>query len=69
MREKHKHQRPCPFCGFMWSRPDKIKAHIMSNHAKRFTAEMLDELAALRGQQVIKFLGGYRHGPDVEATL
>jgi hypothetical protein len=53
----------------MWSRPDKIKAHIMSNHAKRFTAEMLDELAALRGQQVIKFLGGYRHDPDVKATL
>jgi hypothetical protein len=53
----------------MWARPDKIKAHIMSGHAKRFTTEMLDELAALCSRRVIEFLGGYRHGLNMEATL
>jgi len=28
----------------------------MADHAERFTAEMLDELAALRGRRVIEFL-------------
>jgi len=43
----------------------------MANHAERFTAEKLDQLAALRGQQAIEFLRvhGYGHGPDMEATL
>ena len=55
----------------MWARSDKIKAHTMANHAERFTAEMLDELAALRGRRVIEFLGGvgYGHGLDMETTL
>ena len=43
----------------------------MANHAERFTAEKLGELAALRGRQAIKFLlvHGYGHGPDMGATL
>ena len=40
----------------------------MANHAERFTAEMLDELATLRGRRVIEFLDGHGHGLDVEAT-
>ena len=53
----------------MWARPDKIKAHTMAHHAERFTAEILDELAALRGRRVIEFLDGYRHCLDMDATL
>jgi len=41
----------------------------MANHAERFTAELLDELAVLRGRRVIEFLDGYGHGLDMEATL
>lgn len=68
VREKHGHRRRCPFCDFMWARPDKIKAHTMANHAERFTTEMLDELAALRGRRVIEFLDEHGHGLDMEAT-
>ena len=41
----------------------------MANHAERFTAEKLGQLAALRGRRVIEFLDGYGHGLDVGATL
>jgi hypothetical protein len=61
VREKHERQRQCPFCDFMWARPDIIKAHIMANHAKSITAEMRDQLVALRGRKATRFLDEYSH--------
>lgn len=68
MRETHGSQRRCPFCDFMWARSYTIKAHTMANHAERFTAEKLGQLAALRGRRAIEFLDKHV-GLDMETTL
>jgi hypothetical protein len=58
--------RQCPFCNFRWTRPDGIKAHLVVRHAKKFTAEMLAEIKALRGRRFIEFVDAYDHGLDLE---
>jgi hypothetical protein len=69
VKEKHMPWRRCPFCDFMWTRPDKIKAHIMVEHAERFTAEMLEGIKAFCGRRIVEFLDAYDHGSDMDATL
>jgi hypothetical protein len=69
MKDIHTPRRQCPFCKFMWTRPAKIKAHLVTDHAEIFTAEMLERIKALRGRRVIEFVDGYDYVPDVEATL
>jgi len=65
MIDKHMARRRCPFCAFRWSRPNNIKVHIISKHAKRFTAEILEGIKGLRGRDVIAFIGGYDCGPEL----
>lgn len=59
----------CPFCNFPWTRSDKIKGHIIANHADTFTAEFLENFKAFSGRQVSEFLGADDYGPYVEAAL
>ena len=59
-------RRRCPFCDFRWTRPDGIKAHLMARHAKKFTADILEEVKALRGQHFIEFVDAYDHSLDLE---
>lgn len=59
----------CPFCEFLWTRADKIKDHIIANHAGTFTAEFLERFRAFSGRQVSEFLGAEDYGPCVEAAL
>jgi len=59
----------CPFCDFLWTRADKIKDHIVSNHAGTFTAEFLLEFREFSRQQVSEFLGADDYGPCVDAAL
>jgi hypothetical protein len=67
VRDKHMPRRRCPFCGFMWSRPDKIRSHLLANHAERFTAEMPEGVKALCGRDIVEFVNGFDHGLDMEA--
>jgi len=60
IRDKHTDRRRCPFCDFEWSRPDKIKVHLISKHAKKFAiAEILEAFKGLRGRHVIEFVDAY----------
>jgi hypothetical protein len=67
VKEKHMPRRRCPWCDFLWTRPDKIKFHLLSNHAERFTAEVLEGIKALCGRRFVEFVDAYDHGNDVEA--
>jgi len=69
VRDKHMPQSVCPFCNFPWTRPDKIKDHIIFNHAYMFTVEFLVKFMAFSGKQVSEFLGADDYGPHVEKLL
>lgn len=56
LRDIHEPRRQCPFCDFTWTRPHKIKAHIIACHHGRFTAEQLIYFKTLYGQKIAAFL-------------
>jgi hypothetical protein len=56
LKDVHEPRRQCPFCGFTWTRPDKIKGHIIASHHGKFTAEALIDFKALCGQKIVAFL-------------
>ena len=37
----------------------------MARHTEKFTADMLEEVKALRGQRFIEFVEAYDHGLDL----
>jgi len=56
-RDKHEQQRRCPFCHITWSRPVKIRAHLMTEHGELLIDEAKQELLGLRGwRKTIRFL-------------
>ena len=66
MKDKHEPRRRCPFCDVTWTRPDKIKSHILKKHAEGFAPEILEWVKASCGQDVVEFVNGY---PGVGETL
>ncbi|KAN0131184.1 hypothetical protein V8E53_011076 [Lactarius tabidus] len=56
IKDLHTPRRRCPFCPHEWSRPEKIKAHLTDVHRDLLSAENLQGICALRGQQVFVFL-------------
>jgi hypothetical protein len=48
-------------CPFKWSesRPEKIKAHIIADHAEKYTAEQLEAIKGFTGRQILEFIGAY----------
>ncbi|KAH9048237.1 hypothetical protein EDB84DRAFT_293872 [Lactarius hengduanensis] len=52
----HTLRRQCPFCLYSWSRPDKIRAHLIKNHHHELPQEVLNEIRAKRGQHLVAFL-------------
>jgi hypothetical protein len=51
----------CPFkpCTYNWIRLDKIKAHIINDHADKFCPNLLEQIRKLRGKKMIEFLEAY----------
>jgi len=59
-KDRHEERRQCLFCHkFKWTRPIRVKAHLIAKHKENFTAERLDELKNLRGQSIVAFLERY----------
>ncbi len=50
----HKPLHRCPFCLYEWSRPDKIKTHLMTKHQDK--PQVLNEIRAKRGRRLVAFL-------------
>jgi len=65
-RDIHRPLRQCPFCTVKWSRPDRIKSHLIVTHREIFTPEILREVDNLRGQRLVEFLDRVTtcHGSD-----
>jgi hypothetical protein len=53
-----KPRQMCPFkpCTYNWIRLDKIKAHIINDHANKFCPDLLEQICKLRGKKMIEFL-------------
>jgi hypothetical protein len=58
-KDVHEQRRHCLFCGFKWTRPSNIKAHLLTKHSENFTAELLVTIQALRGRLIVAFLDAY----------
>lgn len=58
-KDVHESPRNCLFCGFKWTRPSNIKAHLFAKHSSKFTAENLFTIQALRGRMIVAFLDAY----------
>ncbi len=54
----HVRRRQCPFpsCNYEWSRPGKIKTHLMVNHQDNLPPEVLNGICAKRGRHLVTFL-------------
>jgi hypothetical protein len=60
IRDKHRLPQKCPFCHTQWTRPERIKAHLINDHSDRFTEEAQGDIRHLRGQKdTIRFLEKY----------
>jgi hypothetical protein len=56
LKDVHEPRRQCPFCSYTWTRPYKIKGHVIASHHGKFTAEELIDFKALCGQDIVAFL-------------
>ena len=50
-RDKHEVPDNCPFCGFTWTRPDRMGHHLLCLHRCHFTKEERREIRGLRGRE------------------
>jgi len=64
-------RRRCPFCNVMWTRPTKIKNHLIVDHADKFAPEILEGFKALCGRGITEFLDAYNYlaVADMEGCL
>ncbi|KAH9059536.1 hypothetical protein EDB87DRAFT_764151 [Lactarius vividus] len=59
-RDKHELQRTCPFCCTRWSRPERIRAHLMKEHESCLTKDQQQQIRLLRGRDdTVHFLEKY----------
>ena len=49
MRDKHEIPHQCFICGTKWTRPEKIREHLLSRHWDNFTEEERQEIRHLHG--------------------
>jgi hypothetical protein len=63
LKDVHTPRRECPFCDFMWTRPDKIKPHIVAKHQDIFSPEMLANIQSMFGKQIVAFVDGFITDP------
>ncbi|KAH9038287.1 hypothetical protein EDB84DRAFT_1097480 [Lactarius hengduanensis] len=59
----HDPSRQCPFCLYQWKRPDIIRAHLVDVHRDVLPAEILYQIRARRGKDLVEFLDTYEHLP------
>ncbi|KAH9066183.1 hypothetical protein EDB87DRAFT_1573806 [Lactarius vividus] len=69
--QQHNSPRQCPFCLYQWKRPDKIKARLVEVHRDVLSAEILDQIRARRGKDLVEFLNTDKHllGRELEAMI
>ncbi|KAI0255221.1 hypothetical protein BJV78DRAFT_1151658 [Lactifluus subvellereus] len=67
---KAKHMTPsqCLFCSMKWTRPDKIRTHLMDKHRECFSTETWEKINALRARDLVEFLRFFKLLRDTETT-
>ncbi|KAF8261686.1 hypothetical protein EI94DRAFT_1745414 [Lactarius quietus] len=59
-RDKHVRHRKCPLCRTGWSRPERIRVHLLKQHGSLLTEGQQQEIRILRGRDnTIRFLEKY----------
>ncbi len=59
--DKHRVLHKCPFCKIRWTRPERIRSHLIDQHQDHFTEEERGEIRGLRGRRdTLGFLAKYR---------
>ncbi len=53
-------RRQCPFCYHQWSRPEKIRVHLLDYHREVLSDEFLQGIHAARGQALVAYLDDYQ---------
>ena len=60
IRDKHDQKRKCPFCRTRWTRPERIRTHVLKSHRSILSENEQDEIYHLRGiDDTIRFLAQY----------
>jgi hypothetical protein len=52
----------------MWTRPGRLKDHLVADHAERFSPGILEKIKPLHGQDFVRFLDEYVRRLDIGAT-
>ena len=59
-RDKHEQKRKCPFCRIRWTRPARIRIHVLKSHGSYLNENEEQEILQLRGrEETIRFLEKY----------
>ena len=65
IRDKHNQKRKCPFCRTRWTRPERIRTHVLKSHRSILSENEQDEICHLRGiDDTIRFLAQYGNIPS-----
>ena len=61
VRDVHDPPHRCPFssCPFTWTRPNKLKDHLLADHQGGFSPEILEAIERLRGQNFYQILADF----------
>ncbi|KAH9055923.1 hypothetical protein EDB87DRAFT_1270534 [Lactarius vividus] len=54
INDVHTPPRRCPFCPYTWSRPNKIRDHLLTEHQDK--PQVLREICAKRGHHLVEYL-------------
>jgi hypothetical protein len=70
IRDKHNQKRKCPFCRTKWTRPERIRTHVLKSHRSLLSENDQDEIYHLRGiDDTIRFLAQYGNMPSENSAI
>ncbi|KAF8267990.1 hypothetical protein EI94DRAFT_1728905 [Lactarius quietus] len=59
-RDKHGQTRKCPFCCTIWTRPARIRKHVLNSHRSLLSEQEQEAIHLLRGlNDTIRFLAQF----------
>ncbi|KAH9038490.1 hypothetical protein EDB85DRAFT_1887884 [Lactarius pseudohatsudake] len=70
VRDRHEERRKCPFCCTRWTRPERIRNHVLKNHGRLLSENERREIYRLRGlDDTVCFLAKYGNIPSKNHTI
>ncbi|KAH9179001.1 hypothetical protein EDB89DRAFT_1901074 [Lactarius sanguifluus] len=70
VRDRHEERRKCPFCRTRWTRPERVRNHVLRNHGRLLSENEQREIYRLRGlDDTVYFLAKYGNMPSKNHTI